>query len=55
MASVFGSVDERPFTVRLRLVADEAGMLLLRFWKGENMGLPHSRPMPDIGLRCHEH
>jgi len=21
---------------------------------GENFGMPHSRPMPGIGLRCHE-
>jgi phage-related protein len=32
----------------------EAGMLLRRLQQGENPGLPHSRPMPDIGIRCHE-
>jgi phage-related protein len=21
---------------------------------GENLGMPHSRPMPSIGVRCHE-
>jgi hypothetical protein len=29
-------------------------MLLRRLQKGENIGLPHSRPMLDIGSRCHE-
>jgi phage-related protein len=28
--------------------------LLRRLQRGESFGLPHSRPMPDIGLRCHE-
>ena len=25
-----------------------------RLQRGESLGLPHSRPMPDIGARCHE-
>ena len=25
-----------------------------RLQKGESLGLPHSRPMPDVGRRCHE-
>ena len=32
----------------------EAGMLLRRLQGGERIGLPHSRPMPSIGRRCHE-
>ena len=32
----------------------EMGFLLRRLQQGENLGLPHSRPMPDIGPRCHE-
>lgn len=32
----------------------EAGHLLRLLQKGENLGLPHSRPMPTIGSRCHE-
>ena len=32
----------------------ETGFLLRRLQQGENLALPHSRPMPDIGLRCHE-
>jgi phage-related protein len=40
-----------PFTAEARL---EAGMLLRSLQQGDNLGLPHSRPMPDIGPRCHE-
>lgn len=29
-------------------------MLLRRLQQGEKLSLPHSRPMPDIGTRCHE-
>jgi phage-related protein len=32
----------------------EAGFLLRRLQRGEAIGMPHSRPMPSIGLRCHE-
>jgi phage-related protein len=32
----------------------EAGFLLRRLQKGENVGMPHSRPMPSIAARCHE-
>lgn len=32
----------------------EAGYLLRRLQRGEMLGMPHSRPMPTIGLRCHE-
>src|SRR5260370_368684 len=32
----------------------ETGFLLRRLQQREHLALPHSRPMPDIGLRCHE-
>lgn len=32
----------------------ETGVLLRRLQHGELLGLPHSRPMPSIGRRCHE-
>ncbi len=32
----------------------EAGFLLRRLQRGDNVGLPKSRPMPTVGARCHE-
>ena len=32
----------------------EAGVLLRRLQQGEKLALPHSRPMPMVGRRCHE-
>lgn len=32
----------------------EAGFLLRRLQQGDTLSLPHSRPMPAIGTRCHE-
>ncbi len=29
-------------------------MLLRQLQDGESLGMPHSRPMPSIGPRCHE-
>jgi phage-related protein len=46
-----GPIKTPPFSAEARI---EAGMLLRRLQQGENLGLPHSRPMPGIGLRCHE-
>ena len=46
-----GEVKTPPFTQAARL---EAGMLLRRLQQGENLGMPHSRPMPTIGPHCHE-
>lgn len=46
-----GEVKTPPFTKEARL---EAGLLLRRLQKGEKIALPHSRPMPGIGARCHE-
>ena len=30
------------------------GMLLRELQDGEQPSMPHSRPMPGIGVRCHE-
>jgi phage-related protein len=46
-----GEIKTPPFTQLARV---EAGVLLRRLQRGESLGLPHSRPMPDIGRRCHE-
>lgn len=46
-----GEIKSPPFTAEARV---EAGMLLRRLQRGENLSLPHSRPMPMIGPRCHE-
>jgi len=32
----------------------EMGFLLRQLQQGENLSLPHSRPMPSIGKACHE-
>jgi phage-related protein len=40
-----------PFSVEARV---EAGSLLRLVQEGELIGLPLSRPMPDIGVGCHE-
>jgi phage-related protein len=46
-----GEVKTPPFSAAARV---EAGMLLRRLQEGERVGMPHSRPMPGIGARCHE-
>ena len=46
-----GEVKTPPFSREARI---EAGFLLRRLQDGENLGLPHSRPLPDVGRRCHE-
>ena len=46
-----GEVKTPPFSSGARV---EAGVLLRRLQRGEQLSLPHSRPMPDIGRRCHE-
>ena len=40
-----------PFSKEARI---EAGYLLRLLQRGETLALPHSRPMPVIGSRCHE-
>ena len=46
-----GEVKTPPFSQEGRI---EAGFLLRRLQRGERLGMPHSRPMPSIGPRCHE-
>lgn len=46
-----GEVKTPPFSPAARL---EAGVLLRRLQRGDKLALPHSRPMPAIGARCHE-
>jgi len=46
-----GEVKTPPFSADTRL---EAGLLLRRLQQGERLPMPHSRPMPTIGRRCHE-
>src|SRR5437773_5861757 len=46
-----GEIKTPPFSREARI---EAGVLLGRLQNGENLSLPHSRPMPSIGSRCHE-
>ena len=51
LAWLYGGVKSPPFSQNARL---EAGFLLRLLQKGELLGLPHSRPMPSVGARCHE-
>lgn len=51
LAWLHGRIKTPPFSRAARL---EAGFLLRRLQAGENLGMPHSRPMPVIGPRCHE-
>ena len=46
-----GEVKTPPFGQKARI---EVGVLLRRLQQGENLELPHSRPMPTIGGHCHE-
>jgi len=46
-----GEVKTPPFGPDARI---EAGFLLRRLQRGDSIGLPHGRPMPSIGPRCHE-
>jgi phage-related protein len=46
-----GEIKTPPFSTEARI---ETGVLLRRLQRGELVSLPHSRPMPSIGRRCHE-
>jgi len=46
-----GEIKTPPFSKEARV---KAGSLLRRLQEGESLGMPHSRPMPSIGPRCHE-
>jgi phage-related protein len=51
LAWLHGEVQTPPFSQAARL---EAGYLLRELQRGMSLGMPHSRPMPGIGPRCHE-
>lgn len=46
-----GEVKTPPFSKLARL---QAGFLLRLLQRGEKVAMPHSRPMPSIGRKCHE-
>ena len=46
-----GEIKTPPFSPSARI---EAGVLLRQLQRGESLSMPHSRPMPIIGPRCHE-
>ena len=46
-----GEVKTPPLSQAARI---ETGYLLRSLQEGENLSLPHSRPMPSIGARCHQ-
>lgn len=46
-----GEVKTPPFSKEARLWA---GFLMRRLQSAEKLAMPHSRPMPGIGARCHE-
>jgi phage-related protein len=46
-----GQVRTPPLSESARV---EAGFLLRLLQRGELLAMPHSRPMPAIGPRCHE-
>lgn len=46
-----GEIRSPPFSIDARV---EAGELLRRLQRRENLALPHSRPMPIVGPGCHE-
>ena len=46
-----GEVKTPPMSTEARR---EMGFLLRQVQEGDNLSLPHSRPMPTIGKACHE-
>jgi len=51
LAWLHGEITTPPLSKSARL---EAGYLLRLLQRGQSVGMPHSRPMPMIGPRCHE-
>jgi phage-related protein len=51
LAWLHGEIKTPPLSPAARL---EAGFLLRRLQRGARLSLPHSRPMPSVGARCHE-
>lgn len=46
-----GEIKTPPLSRAARI---ETGFLLRKLQQGDSIGMPHSRPMPSIGARCHE-
>jgi phage-related protein len=46
-----GEICTPPLSSKARI---EAGYLLRLLQRGESLSMPHSRPTPAIGSRCHE-
>ena len=46
-----GEIKTPPFSSAARV---EAGYLFHLLQMGEKLKMPHSRPMPNIGINCHE-
>ena len=46
-----GEIRTPPFSAAARI---EVGYLLRLLQKGQALTMPHSRPMPVVGPRCHE-
>jgi phage-related protein len=51
LAWLHGEIETPPLSSEARI---DAGLLLRRLQRGERLEMPHSRPMPVIGARCHE-
>ena len=51
LAWLHGEVKTPPFS---EVARSEAGYLLRLLQRGVALSLPHSRPMPAVGPRCHE-
>lgn len=51
LAWLHGEVKTPPLSAAARI---DAGFLLRRLQRGDLLSMPHSRPMPAIGPRCHE-
>ena len=51
LAWLHGEIKTPPFGKAARI---EAGYLLRELQSGRVLAMPHSRPMPTVGARCHE-
>ena len=51
LAWLHGEIKTPPLSSEARI---EAGLLLRKLQRGERLGMPQSRPMPVIGVRCDE-
>ena len=51
MAWLHGEIKSPPLGRAARV---ETGYLLRELQRGRSLGMPHSRPMPAVGSRCHE-